>query len=284
LASVASHSVRDRAASGLPSRARALQIAVLVSAALVVALVNAASTGVDMARHHVQVAPFEPLVWELTSWLGLIMALPPLIAADNVIFSQRPVGLRVGMVVALAAVFFGVHLATMIGLRDLIYWLAGGRYDFGPWGIGIVYEGRKDALTFVAALGGFWLWRAALMPRPAESNLAAAEEPAFIAESRRGRIVLRAPDIDWIEAQGNYVALHADGASYLIRQPLKAVDAKLRGAAFMRTHRRALVNTRRVRAIHRSEAGGLTVELANQEFAPLSDRHRAAVVKALAAG
>jgi hypothetical protein len=275
--------VRDRAASGLPSRARALQIAVLVSAALVVALVNAASTGVDMARHHVQVAPFEPLVWELTSWLGLIMALPPLIAADNVIFSQRPVGLRVGMVVALAAVFFGVHLATMIGLRDLIYWLAGGRYDFGPWGIGIVYEGRKDALTFVAALGGFWLWRAALMPRPAESNLAAAEEPAFIAESRRGRIVLRAPDIDWIEAQGNYVALHADGESYLIRQPLKTIDAKLRDAAFVRTHRRALVNTRRVRAIHRT-GGGLKVELANQEFAPLSDRHRAAVVKALAAG
>jgi len=263
---------------------RALQIAVVVSAALVVALVNAASTGVDMARHHVRVAPFEPLVWELTSWLGLVVALPGLIAADSVISSQRPLGLRIGMVVALAAIFFGVHLATMIGLREVIYWLAGSRYDFGPWGIGIVYEGRKDALTFVIALGGLWLGRAALAPRPVESDPPAAAEPAFIAECRRGRIVLRAPDIDWVEAQGNYVALHAGGESYLIRQPLKAMDAKLRGAAFVRTHRRALVNTRRVRAIHRSEAGGLKVELGNQEFAPLSDRHRAAVVKALAPG
>jgi hypothetical protein len=282
--SVAAQGMQHRAAARLPSRVRALQIAVLVSAALVVALVNAASTSVDMARHHIPVGPFEPLVWELTSWLGFIVALPPLITADNVTFSERPRALRIGMVLALAAVFFGVHLTTMIALRDLIYRLAGSRYDFGPWGIGVVYEGRKDALTFVAALGGFWLWRTAFTRRPAASDPPADGEPAFIAENRRGRVVLRAPDIDWVEAQGNYVALHAGGESYLIRQPLKAVDAKLRGAAFVRTHRRALVNTRRVRAIHRSEAGGLTVELENREFAPLSDRHRTTVVKALAAG
>jgi len=189
------------------------------------------------------------------------------------------------MVLALAAVFFGVHLATMIGLRDLIYWLGGGRYDFGPWATGVPYEGRKDALTFAASLGGLWLGRAAFAPRPASSEPAAAgAEPAFIAETRRGSRVLRAPDIDWVEAQGNYVALHAGGEAFLIRLPLKAVDAKLRGAAFVRTHRRALVNTRRVRAIHRSAAGGFKVELTHEEFAPLSDRHRAAVVKALAAG
>jgi hypothetical protein len=263
---------------------RALQLAILVSAALVVALVNAGSTSVDLARHHVPVAPLEPLIWELTSWLGFIAALPPLFAADAVIFSERSPGLRIGMVLALAAIFFGVHLATMLGLRDLIYWLAGSRYDFGPWGIGVVYEGRKDAVSFAIALGALWLGRSALTLRPVASEPPPAGEPAFIAESRRGRIVLRAPDIDWVEAQGNYVALHAGGESYLIRLPLKAMDAKLRSAAFVRTHRRALVNTRRVRAIRRSDAGGLTVELANQEFAPLSDRHRAAVVKALAAG
>ncbi|HXQ47496.1 MAG TPA: LytTR family DNA-binding domain-containing protein [Caulobacteraceae bacterium] len=278
--------MRGRAPIGPTLSARAVQIGILAAAALVVALVNAASTSVDLARNHVPVAPLEPLVWELTSWLGLLVALPPLIAADNALFSRRPVGVRVGMVIALATIFFGVHVTTMIGSRDLIYWLGGGRYDFGPWSVGLVYEGRKDALTFAGMLGGFWLWRAAAARRMAAETapVAAGTEPAFIAENRRGRVVLRAPDIDWVEAQGNYVALHAGGESYLIRQPLKAMDAKLRGAAFVRTHRRALVNTRSVRAIHRSGAGGLKVELANQEFAPLSDRHRAAVVKALAAG
>jgi hypothetical protein len=283
--SVASQSMRSRPAAGIPAGARAVQIAILALVALVVALVNAASTGVDLARNHVTFAPLEPLVWELTSWVGLLVALPPLIAADNVIFSRRPLGLRIGMIAALAAVFFGVHLATMIGLRDLVYWLGRGRYDFGPLGIGVVYEGRKDALTFIATLGGFSLWRAAFAAKLGLNEPRAPEsEPAFIADSRRGRVVLRAPDIDWVEAQGNYVALHAGGETYLIRQPLKAVDAKLRGLAFVRTHRGALVNTRSVRAIHRAGAGGLRVELANQEFAPLSDRHRAAVVKALAAG
>jgi hypothetical protein len=282
--SAASQSMRGGARIGPTLSARTVQIGILAAAALVVALVNAASTSVDLARHHVPVAPLEPLVWELTSWLGLLVALPPLIAADNALSSRRPVGVRVAVVVALATIFFGVHISAMIGSRDLIYWLGGGRYDFGPWGVGLVYEGRKDALTFAGALGGFWLWRAAVVQRWAPEAPAASDiEPAFIAESRKGRVVLRAPDIDWVEAQGNYVALHAGGESYLIRQPLKTIDAKLRDAAFVRTHRRALVNTRRVRAIHRT-GGGLKVELANQEFAPLSDRHRAAVVKALAAG
>lgn len=176
----------------------------------------------------------------------------------------------------------------MVGLRILIYASGGGAYDFGPLASGLAYEGRKDLLIWAAALGGLWLWRRAFSAPTLDAPHAGAAdaeapEPAFIAESRKGRIVIRAPEIDWVEAQGNYVALHAGGQSYLIRQPLKAVDDKLRRAAFVRTHRSALVNTRRVRAIQRSPAGGLRIELANAEFAPLSDRHKAAVVKALAA-
>src|SRR5580704_11634541 len=133
--------MRGGARIGPTLSARAVQIGILAAAALVVALVNAASTSVDLARHHVPVGPLEPLVWELTSWLGLLVALPPLIAADNALFSRRPVGVRIAVVVALATIFFGVHISAMIGSRDLVYWLGGGRYDFGPWGVGLVYEG-----------------------------------------------------------------------------------------------------------------------------------------------
>ena len=287
---VASQSERDRgSAIGLPGRARALQVAIVLSAALVVALVNAASTSVDLARRsragRAGRAPDLGADQLARAARGAAAAASPPTTSS---FRAGRAGYAPAWSLALAAIFFGVHLADhdRAARPDLLACRRSG-YDFGPWGIGIVYEGRKDAFDLswprwaVSGSGA-----RAVAQRQAPEGLPAADsaEPAFIAESRRGRVVLRATDIDWIEAQGNYVALHAGGESYLIRQPLKAMDAKLRSAAFVRTHRRALVNTRRVRAIRRSEAGGLEVELANQEFAPLSDRHRAAVVRTLAAG
>jgi len=263
---------------------RACQVAGIAAAGLVVCLVNAWSEDIDFARRHLHVLPVEPFVWELTSWLGLLAAIPAILAAERATARLRPApaAAAVGL---LGVGFFAVHVAAMVGLRMAIYRAYGHSYDFGPLPLGLAYEGRKDALSYAIAVGGLWLWRRAFFQRtpaaPVEPTVDAGE-PAFIAESRKGRVVIRAPEIDWVEAQGNYVALHAGGQSYLIRQPLKAVGDKLRRAAFVRSHRSALVNTRRVRAIGRSPAGGLRVELANEEFAPLSDRHKAAVVKALA--
>ncbi len=254
-------------------------VALFAGVGLALAVVNAVSTNTEYGWRHVRLDPREPYVWELTSWCGLLVGFAPLLIADRGVQAARSWLVR-GLIAAVATLgYSAAHIGTMIALRLLIYGSAGAHYDFGPIVPGVLFEYRKDVITVVMALVVFWLWRRAL-PRPLAAAQTDAAEPAFFAESRQGRVLLRAPEIDWVEAQGNYVALHAGGRSYLIRQPLKAMDERLRAAAFVRTHRSALVNTRRVRAIRR-DGGGLRVELANQEFAPLSDRHKAAVVKAL---
>ena len=58
--------------------------------------------------------------------------------------------------------------------------------------------------------------------------------------------VLPIDTIDYVEAQDDYVAFHADGKSYLKDQTLAAVDALLDPARFVRIHRSYLLNIERI--------------------------------------
>jgi two-component system, LytTR family, response regulator len=65
-----------------------------------------------------------------------------------------------------------------------------------------------------------------------------------------GRIViLRAAEIDWVEAASNYVRLHAGGRDYLLRETMTALEAKLNPADFVRIHRSTIVRVDRIREL-----------------------------------
>lgn len=67
-----------------------------------------------------------------------------------------------------------------------------------------------------------------------------------------GRVhVVGAAGIDYIEAQDDYVAIHASGRRYLKHQSLSELEAQLDAALFVRIHRSTIVN---VGAIERIEA------------------------------
>jgi two-component system LytT family response regulator len=56
-------------------------------------------------------------------------------------------------------------------------------------------------------------------------------------------------DIDYLEAEGNYVAIHACGRSYLVRDTLSSMEARLDPARFVRIHRSRVVAVDRVRSV-----------------------------------
>jgi two-component system, LytTR family, response regulator len=63
-----------------------------------------------------------------------------------------------------------------------------------------------------------------------------------------GRILfLKAVDIDWVEASGNYVTLHAGTDSHMLRTGMNALEPKLDPEQFVRIHRSTIVNLDRVR-------------------------------------
>ena len=67
---------------------------------------------------------------------------------------------------------------------------------------------------------------------------------------RDGRVnFVRAEDVDWVEADGDVVRLHAGRETHVIRETMTQVEAKLPSDRFMRIHRSLIVNTERVREI-----------------------------------
>ena len=63
-----------------------------------------------------------------------------------------------------------------------------------------------------------------------------------------GRVVfLKLDEIDWIEAEGNYLRLHVGKASYLLRETMGTAEARLAPKKFLRLSRSTLVNLERVK-------------------------------------
>jgi len=54
--------------------------------------------------------------------------------------------------------------------------------------------------------------------------------------------LIKTPLIQWIEAEDNYVRLHIEGTSYLLRQTMAGILARLDPRQFRRIHRSAIVN------------------------------------------
>ncbi len=65
-----------------------------------------------------------------------------------------------------------------------------------------------------------------------------------------GRIhFVKVDEIDWVEAEGNYVRLHIGPHSHLLRETMKGMEAALDPEKFIRIHRSTIVNTERIKEL-----------------------------------
>jgi hypothetical protein len=253
---------------------------------LIACLINAVSVLFDIERVHSHLAAWKPYCWELSSWFGWAVTLALLLPADDRLAARKlALPLRLFLYLPIGLACSVLHVALMVGLRVPVHALAGETYDFGPLVPTFFYEFRKDLLTLILAFGIAALWRKGVQRHAApELHLAVpSAEPSFLVPGKDGDVLVRAGEIDWIEAQGNYVALHVGGQEKLLRQTMKEIEARLADKAFIRTHRSALVNMRKVKAITRGELGEIRVEFETRDSAPLSSSRRAEVMKALEA-
>jgi two-component system LytT family response regulator len=61
--------------------------------------------------------------------------------------------------------------------------------------------------------------------------------------------IIRTAQIDWIEAEGNYVRVHAGKESSLLRRPIGRLESVLDPRRFLRVNRSAIVNLDSVREV-----------------------------------
>ncbi len=60
---------------------------------------------------------------------------------------------------------------------------------------------------------------------------------------------IKTEEIDWLEAEGNYVRLHSGKESYLLRDAISSLETQLDPKKFLRIHRSAIVNINRIQEL-----------------------------------
>ncbi len=103
------------------------------------------------------------------------------------------------------------------------------------------------------------------------------------APERRDRLVIKSSgriyfvrmrDIDWCEADGNYVRLHVGPQTHLVRGTMAHIESQLDGAQFVRIHRSTIVNVDRIQELHSSFGGEYVVLLHDKTRLTLSRGYR----------
>jgi two-component system, LytTR family, response regulator len=90
-----------------------------------------------------------------------------------------------------------------------------------------------------------------------------------------GRVIfVRVDTIDWIEADGNYVRIHAQADAHYVRATLARLETQLPSSKFMRISRSALVNLDRVKELQPVFYGDYTVLLHNGTRLSMSRNYR----------
>jgi two-component system LytT family response regulator len=91
----------------------------------------------------------------------------------------------------------------------------------------------------------------------------AAEEPAdrIMIKSSGEILFLKVEEIDWIEAEGDYMKFHVGGRAHLMRETMARLEARLDPKRFIRIHRSTIVNLDRVQKLSPAFAGDYVVIL-----------------------
>ncbi len=87
------------------------------------------------------------------------------------------------------------------------------------------------------------------------------EKQRIVVKSSGRVFFVKVDDIDWIEAEGNYVRLHMGAQSHLLRETMKGMESVLDASQFIRIHRSTIVNADRIRELQQLLHGEYAVIL-----------------------
>jgi DNA-binding LytR/AlgR family response regulator len=139
--------------------------------------------------------------------------------------------------------------------------------------------------------------RQALQSRAARSRIAELEEVVAALRAAEGepegggftdeiwapdrgdRIRIPVDQIEWVEAERDYVRIHSRGRSFLIRKAIRKLQAELDPADFLRVHRGALVRRDRIVRLARRPGGPSAVVLQSGAEVPVARRQTAHIRK-----
>lgn len=185
---------------------------------------------------------------------------------------------------------FFIHLGASLDLALLhlvvTAWLQGGA-SFGQHLVDdfvLFYHWNVLLYWAIVAVVHALDYHSALEARPQPVTTPAGARPVerlLVGDNGRS-VFVRTADVEWIEADKNYVRLHAGERTHVMRTTLAALEARLDPERFRRTGRSVLVNVDRVREVQPWFHGDAIVILESGARVTLSRRYRSSLLGVVA--
>lgn len=257
-------------------------IASLMGFTVAILLVEVLSAFTEAGRG-IAIDPGKFALWEVTSVAVIVALLPFLPGRVSQGFpGVHPVS-RVLVVHGLGvAAFSALHILGMVALRKMLHpVLYGGPYIFSDnLPRELIYEFRKDALTYVMAAAIIVLVREIAAGRKALADAKRAASPQMLTYRSGGRtVMIPAAAILSARAEGNYAVLETATGNHFVRTTLKALldDLAAAGVEAARVHRSHIVVLSAVREATPTGHGALVLRLVSGGEVPVSRRYREAL-------
>ena len=104
-----------------------------------------------------------------------------------------------------------------------------------------------------------------------------ALDSKIIIRDAGGSLIINADEIDWVDAAGDYMCIHVQGATHIMRSTMKELLDKLDRRIFARIHRSTIVNKGRIVAVKHHAKGEYFIDLNCGERLKVSRNFREAI-------
>ena len=117
--------------------------------------------------------------------------------------------------------------------------------------------------------------------RKAEINVASSK---LVVKGRDEIILLQQADIEWVDAAGDYMCIHAGGETYIKRSTMKELLDDLDPECFKRVHRSTVVNLKYIKKVIPKTKGEFLLDLGGYDTVKVSRNYREVIKRFLSSG
>lgn len=116
-----------------------------------------------------------------------------------------------------------------------------------------------DPERMAKALDRAWVWRRTSLAKDYQTQLEdllamVRNEGQYLhrilVKEEDHHVILKVKDIQWVEAEDNYVRLHVEGTSHLLRTSMSSLLERMDPRQFRRIHRSSIVNLDCIQEVH----------------------------------
>ncbi len=247
------------------------------------ASLDATSIIMEYARRGMPLDNWEPYLWEFSSVASAMFGIWLIVQFDRRFpLNSQYVWRNLVAHAAFSLVYSVVHVTGMVFIRQLVYLQAGRSYDFGDWSFEAWYEYRKDALTYLSVVATLYLYRFVSSRIIGEASPIADGDTQstnqrtdrFLVRKFGREFLLKADDVEWIGAAGNYMNMYSMDRVYPVRETMAGLEKRLDGDVFVRVHRSHIVNLDFIDFITPVDSGDAVISMRDGTQIRLSRRYR----------